>query len=229
MDPRRILVVDDEESMVTIVGHALEEAGYSVAKAPDAETARDLLDEFDPELIVLDVMLPGESGLELCRDVRARSAIPIIMLSARTEEVDRILGLEFGADDYVVKPFSARELVSRVGAQLRRSDMAPARHGNEIRLGDLRVDPDGHQVTMRGEPVHLTTSEFQLLLLLGHHPGKVFSRRAILNVLSGGGIEGEERSVDVHVHNIREKIEPDPANPEYLMTVRGTGYRLRES
>jgi DNA-binding response OmpR family regulator len=151
------------------------------------------------------------------------------MLSARGEEVDRILGLEFGADDYVVKPFSPRELVSRVRAQLRRGELAKQAGGPAtIVVGDLRLDTEAHQAYVAGHPVHLTNSEFQILLALARRPGKAFSRQALLSALWGESVVGDERAVDVHVHNIREKIEPDPKEPEYVLTVRGVGYRLRE-
>jgi|SRR5450759_4325466 DNA-binding response OmpR family regulator len=227
MEPKRVLVVDDEESMLKIIRYALEEAGFQVATALDAETAERELPEFRPDLIVLDVMLPGASGLEFTKSLRTSSDVPVVMLSAKSEEIDKILGLELGADDYVTKPFSPRELVSRVRAHLRRSD-APACVPTGHTVGELRVDPESHQVYMSGEVVHLTNTEFQILELLSRSPGKVFSRAAILDSLWNGGFVGDERAVDVHVHNIREKIERDPAEPEYLLTVRGIGYRLRE-
>jgi DNA-binding response OmpR family regulator len=228
MEPKRVLVVDDEESMLKIIRYALEEAGFRVETAGDAETAEGLVPSFRPDLIVLDVMLPGESGLEFTKSLRATSTVPVIMLSAKSEEIDKILGLELGADDYVTKPFSPRELTSRVRAHLRRID-APVSQANGHVVGELRVDPDSHQVFMRGSAVHLTTTEFQILELLARAPGRVFSRAAILDSLWGGGFVGDERAVDVHVHNIREKIERDPAEPDYLLTVRGIGYRLREA
>jgi two-component system alkaline phosphatase synthesis response regulator PhoP len=228
LDSKKVLVVDDEESLLTIIRYALEEAGYKVATALDAQQASSGLKEFAPDLVVLDVMLPGQSGLEFCREVRATSNVPIIMLSARSEEVDRILGLELGADDYVTKPFSPRELVSRVRAHLRRAENQPAHPGGSLQVKDLRIDPESHQVYMRDKSVHLTNSEFQILTLLAKSPGKVFSRTAILNHLWNGGFVGDERTVDVHVHNLREKIEPNPQKPEYLLTVRSLGYRLCE-
>ncbi|HEY3318054.1 MAG TPA: response regulator transcription factor [Coriobacteriia bacterium] len=228
MEPKRVLVVDDEESMLKIIRYALEEAGFRVETAEDAETAERVLPSFHPDLIVLDVMLPGASGLEFTRDLRTKSSVPVLMLSAKSEEIDKILGLELGADDYVTKPFSPRELVSRVRAHLRRA-AAPTSASNGHTVGDLRIDPDSHQVYMRGVNIHLTTTEFQILEVLSRSPGKVFSRAAILDSLWGGGFVGDERAVDVHVHNIREKIERDPAEPDYLLTVRGIGYRLREA
>lgn len=222
---KRILVVDDEESILKIVEYALTEAGYEVHVTQDGEWAEVMLRELRPDLVILDVMLPGKSGLDIAKDLRATSNVPIIMLSARGDEVDRILGLEFGADDYVTKPFSPRELVSRVKAILRRVEGAPA---ERIRIGDLEIDTASLQVKMSGQPIHLTTSEYGILLHLASHPGKAFSRRAILSALWGETPVGDERAVDVHIHNIREKLEADQENPEYLLTVRGFGYRLRE-
>jgi two-component system alkaline phosphatase synthesis response regulator PhoP len=228
--PKRILVVDDEGSMVQIIRYALEEAGYTVEAAGDAEAAAALVDGFRPDLVVLDVMLPGQSGLEFVRELRGSSDVPVIMLSARSEEIDKVLGLEVGADDYVTKPFSPRELVSRVKAQLRRSEAGPQRRGGAIEVGGLRVDPESRQVFARGVEVHLTNSEFQILELLARSPGKAFTRMTIMDRLwSGAGFVGDDRAVDVHVHNIRDKIESDPSDPEYVLTVRGVGYRLRES
>jgi len=228
MEKGKILVVDDEESMVTVIRYALEEAGFEVAAATDTTSACELVASFAPDLLILDVMLPGgSSGLDLCRDIRARSSVPIIMLSARSEELDRVLGLELGADDYVTKPFSPRELVSRVKAHLRRSGPLSGPPSSAAQIGDLRIDSDSHEVTVGSEPRHLTQTEFRILALLASHPGHLYSREAILNHLWSGGFIGDARAVDVHVHNIREKIEPDSARPSYLLTVRGEGYRLR--
>jgi DNA-binding response OmpR family regulator len=229
MEARRVLVVEDEPSMSKVITYALEEAGYEVAVAEDGATARTLLDEFLPDIVVLDVMLPGESGLDLCREVRSTSDVPIIMLSAKAEEVDRIVGLELGADDYMTKPFSPRELVSRVKARLRRAKAVAGSRDAAIVVGDIRIDTDCRVVYVGDDPVHLTNSEFEILALLARYPGKAYSRQAILAALWGGGFVGEERTVDVHIHNIREKVEPDPRKPEYLLTVRGHGYRLREA
>ncbi|MDO8880866.1 MAG: response regulator transcription factor [Coriobacteriia bacterium] len=222
---KKILVVDDEESILKIVEYALSEAGYEVHVARDGSGAEFIFEQVQPDLVILDVMLPGKSGLDIARDLRATSGVPIVMLSARGDEVDRILGLEFGADDYVTKPFSPRELVSRVKAILRRVEGAPA---ERIAVGDLEIDTQSRQVKIGGEPVHLTTSEYGILLHLARHPGKAFSRPAILSALWDENPVGDERAVDVHVHNIREKIEADHKNPTYLLTVRGFGYRLRE-
>ncbi len=224
---KRILVVDDEESILKVVDYALSEAGYEVHKAIDGPGAEFIFQEVQPDLVILDVMLPGKSGLDVARDLRTTSNVPIIMLSARGDEVDRILGLEFGADDYVTKPFSPRELVSRVRAILRRVEGAPVEKPC-IEVGDLAIDTLARQVKLLGQPLHLTTSEYGILLLLARHPGKAYSRQAILSALWDESPVGDERAVDVHIHNIREKIEEDPKNPTYVLTVRGYGYRLRE-
>jgi DNA-binding response OmpR family regulator len=225
--PVRIVVVDDEESILKVVSYALEQVGFEVHTAGDAEGGMFLVGEVKPDLLILDVMLPGKSGLELARDIRQSSDVPIIMLSARGDEVDRILGLEFGADDYVTKPFSPRELVSRVKAILRRVGQGGGER-SQITVGDLVVDSDSRQVFMRGEAVHLTTSEYGILQLLARQPGKAYSRAEILTSLWDESPVGDERAIDVHIHNMREKLEADPKNPEYLLTVRGFGYRLRQ-
>ena len=224
---KRILVVDDEESILKVVDYALSEAGYEVHTAIDGPGAEFIFEETRPDLVILDVMLPGKSGLDVARDLRRASNVPIIMLSARGDEVDRILGLEFGADDYVTKPFSPRELVSRVRAILRRVDGGSAEKVC-LEVGELAIDTVSRQVKLLGQPLHLTTSEYGILLLLAKHPGKAYSRQAILSALWDESPVGDERAVDVHIHNIREKIEEDPKNPTYLLTVRGYGYRLRE-
>ncbi len=228
MPAQRIVVVDDEESIVKAVRYALEQEGYEVHTAGDASGGSFLVEEVNPDLLILDIMLPGKSGLDLAREIRETSDVPIVMLSARGDEVDRILGLEFGADDYVTKPFSPRELVSRVRAILRRAGRGT---GGQARIvvGDLVIDSDSHQVFMRNEHVHLTTSEYGILHLLARHPGKAYSRANILADLWDEAPVGDERAIDVHIHNMREKLEVDPKNPEYLLTVRGFGYRLREA
>ncbi|TLM98465.1 MAG: response regulator transcription factor [Actinobacteria bacterium] len=228
MTTQRILAVDDEESILKALRYALEQAGFEVHTAVDAKAAAFLFEEIDPDLMVVDVMLPGKSGLDLAREIRETSDVPIIILSARGDEIDRVLGLEFGADDYVTKPFSPRELVSRVKAILRRVDRGSGGQ-QKISIGDLVVDPDSRQVFMRGEPVHLTTSEYGILTQLGHHAGKAFSRAELLAALWDEEPVGDERAIDVHIHNMREKLEADPKDPEYLLTVRGFGYRLREA
>jgi two-component system alkaline phosphatase synthesis response regulator PhoP len=227
MTIQRVLVVDDEESILKVVDYALTQEGFEVRTADDAEGAEFLLSQIAVDLVILDVMLPSKSGLEIARDLRARSNVPIIMLSAKTDEVDRILGLEFGADDYVTKPFSPRELVSRVKAILRRTG-APVDEKSVITVKDLAIDTLSRQVKLGDGPVHLTSSEYRILLHLARHPGTAFSREAILTSLWEESPVGDERAIDVHIHNMREKIEPDPKNPTYLLTVRGFGYRLCE-
>jgi DNA-binding response OmpR family regulator len=228
MTIQRILAVDDEESILKVVEFALGAAGYEVHTASDAVGAEFLFPQVKPDLVILDVMLPGKSGLEVARDLRVESNVPIIMLSARGDEVDRILGLEFGADDYVTKPFSPRELVSRVKAILRRVGGSTEDKAS-IEIGDLSIDTLSRQVKMAGEPVHLTSSEYGILLHMARHPGTAFSRQAILTALWDESPVGDERAIDVHMHNMREKLEADPKNPTYLLTVRGFGYRLREA
>lgn len=224
---KRVLVVDDEESILKVVSYALSQAGYEVHTAVDGPGGEFLIGEVRPDIVILDVMLPGKSGLDIARDLRATSDIPIIMLSARGDEVDRILGLEFGADDYVTKPFSPRELVSRVKAILRRSESGPAEKAC-IDIAELSIDSLAHQVKLAGQPLHLTSSEYGILLHLARHPGQAFSRQEIMNALWDESPVGDERAIDVHIHNIREKLEADPKNPTYVLTVRGFGYRLRE-
>jgi len=224
---KRVLVVDDEESILKVVDYALTEAGFAVYTASDADGAAFVWSEAKPDLVILDVMLPGKSGLDIARDLRATSDVPIIMLSARGDEVDRVLGLEFGADDYVTKPFSPRELVSRVKAILRRAGSS-ADEKAVIGVGDLRIDTLSRQVKVADAPVHLTSSEYRILLHLARHPGTAFSRGAIMSALWDESPVGDERAIDVHIHNIREKLEPDPKSPTYVLTVRGYGYRLKE-
>jgi len=224
---KRVLVVDDEQSILKVVEYALTQAGYEVHTALDGAGAEFMFEEVRPDLVILDVMLPGESGLDVARDLRAVSNTPIIMLSARGDEVDRILGLEFGADDYVTKPFSPRELVSRVKAILRRVDGSSVEKAC-VTVGELEIDTLSHQVKLSGQPLHFTSSEYGILLHLAKHPGTAYSRQAILEALWDESPVGDVRAIDVHIHNIREKLEADPKNPEYVLTVRGFGYRLRE-
>ncbi|MDO8964037.1 MAG: response regulator transcription factor [Coriobacteriia bacterium] len=228
MTVQRILVVDDEESILKVVDYALTQEGYEVHTAGDHTAAEALFFKISPHLVILDVMLPGKSGLEIARDLRALSNVPIIMLSARADEVDRILGLEFGADDYVTKPFSPRELVSRVKTVLRRAGAAPEGLA-VIVVGDLQIDTLSRQVRVADAVVPMTRTEYEIMLHLARHPGTAFSREAILAALGEASAFGDERVVDVHIHNIREKLEPDPKNPTHLLTVRGYGYRLGEA
>jgi DNA-binding response OmpR family regulator len=228
MSSQRVLVVDDEKSLLEVVSYALKEAGYKVATATDATEAEVKLKQFEPQLMIMDLRLPDGSGFELCRLVRSITDIPVIILSAKTDEVDKVLGLELGADDYVTKPFSPRELVSRVRAHLRRGEQT-SNGKSSIIIKDLKIDVEGHQVFLNDKPVYLTNGEFQILTLLAKSPGKVLSRLAILNHLWGAGYVGDNRTVDVHIHNLRDKLEADPQDPKYLVTVRGQGYRLSDS
>jgi DNA-binding response OmpR family regulator len=224
-----ILLVDDEESIQTLLTFPLERDGYRVVQARDGEEALRRFGEEDVDLVVLDVMLPRLDGLEVCKRLRGQSSVPIIMLTARGEELDKVLGLELGADDYITKPFSIREFRSRVRALLRR---AAAPHiGKErievIERGELRLDLPRRTVTVRGDSVQLTFIEFEMLALLASSPGVVFSRRELLERLRGGADYREPRTIDVHVRHLREKIERDPSNPELILTIRGAGYRFR--
>jgi DNA-binding response OmpR family regulator len=222
-----ILVVDDEARIVKLVRDYLERAGFDVIAARDGETAMTLARVEQPDLIVLDLMLPGVDGLDICRRLRRESGVPIIMLTARVEEADRIVGLELGADDYVTKPFSPRELVARVRATLRRAkgQMGPA---TMLRAGDVELDTASLTAVVAGQPVDLTPTEFQLLATLVRQPGRIFNREQLLEAVHGVAFEGYDRSVDSHIKNIRRKIEPDPRKPRYIHTVYGVGYRFMD-
>jgi len=222
---QNILVVDDEPSIRKIVSHALTDAGFGVVTADDGDSALSLIQTENIDLVVLDLMLPGIDGLEVCKRIRAERATPIIILSARGEELDKILGLELGADDYVPKPFSPRELVARVKANLRRADLDTER-GATLRFDEIELDPVAHTVTKAGSPVRLTKSEFEILHKLAGSPRRVFTREELMNHLWGGSFFGDLRSVDVHVRHLRQKIEDDPSEPVLIRTVRGVGYAL---
>ena len=222
-----ILVVDDEKTVTEVVGMYLERAGYDVIVADDGETALNMLEEQAPDLVVLDLMLPGVDGLEITRWLRARGDLPIIMLSARRDEVDRILGLELGADDYVVKPFSPRELVCRVKAVLRRSGgMGSSRASSPLEVANIRVDPRTRVVEVDDQEVSLTAKEFDLLWELASHPRRVFNRDQLLEQVWGLRDYIDPSTVTVHIHRLREKIESDPSNPRHIRTVWGVGYRF---
>jgi DNA-binding response OmpR family regulator len=222
-----ILVVDDEARIVKLVRDYLERAGFAVLSARDGETALLLARRERPDLIVLDLMLPGVDGLDVCRRLRQETAVPIIMLTARVEEADRIVGLELGADDYVTKPFSPRELVARVRAALRRASgqIGPV---SVIRAGDLQLDTATLTAAVGGQAVDLTPTEFQLLAALARQPGRIFSREQLLEAIHGVAFDGYDRSVDSHIKNLRRKIELDPRQPRRIETVYGMGYRLVE-
>ena len=222
----KILVVDDEPNIREVVGRYLRREGYVVVPAADGEEALRLYRRERPGLVVLDLMLPKVSGIEVCRRIQAEGRVPLIMLTARGEEGDRILGLGLGADDYMVKPFSPRELVARVGAVLRRTDEAREANGIVLDVDGLRIDPNAREVTVRDEPVTLTAREFDLLYHLASHPRRVFTRDQLMEAVWGYTFAAETSTVTVHMRRLREKIEPDSANPHYLQTVWGVGYRF---
>jgi two-component system, OmpR family, response regulator RegX3 len=223
----RVLVVDDEPALVDALGYALQSEGFDVETAGDGEAALKVLGDEAVELVVLDIMLPRLSGIEVCRRMREASDVPIILLSARDAEVDRVLGLESGADDYVTKPFSMAELLSRVRAVLRRRELDLRATGSAVmRIGRLEIDPVRHTVKVEGRPVRLTPSEFKLLALLAGEPERVFTRREVMQHLWDSTYVGDQRACDIHMSNLRRKVERDPESPEQLVTVRGIGYKL---
>jgi DNA-binding response OmpR family regulator len=225
----RILLVDDEQAIQTLLTYPLRKDGYEVVSAHDGREALDRFSEGGFDLVVLDVMMPRLDGIEVLRRLRSRSQVPVIMLTARDDEVDKVLGLEIGADDYITKPFSVREFRSRVKAALRRTRMSGATGPTElITTGELQVDPTRRKVTIRGESASLTYVEFELLAALARSPGRVFDRETLLERIWGDSAYRDPRTVDVHVRHLREKLELDPRRPEYLFTVRGVGYRFRE-
>jgi two-component system response regulator RegX3 len=231
MSSGRILIADDEPTVRDSVGYALAQEGFEVTAAIDGDDADTKLSDTIPfDLLILDIMMPGRSGLDICRDVRARSAVPIIILTAKDAEVDKVVGLEVGADDYVTKPFSVRELLGRVRAQLRRRelDRSPLAETTTIDAGPVTIDLVRHLVTVRDEQVNLTRSEFQLLRLLAARPGQVFRRSEIMEELWQSEFDGDERACDVHISNLRQKIERDVQRPELVLTVRGVGYKFAE-
>jgi DNA-binding response OmpR family regulator len=227
--PSTILLVDDEESIQTLLTYPLERDGYRVVQARDGEEALTRFAEEPFDLVVLDIMLPRLDGLEVCKRIRSQSNVPIVMLTARGEELDKVLGLELGADDYITKPFSIREFRSRIRALLRRA--ASPHLGGEreevLERGELTIDLPRRTVIVRGETVPLTFIEFEMLVVLASSPGVVFSRRELLERLRGGADYREPRTIDVHVRHLREKIERDPSEPDLILTVRGAGYRFR--
>jgi two-component system alkaline phosphatase synthesis response regulator PhoP len=224
----KVLVVDDAPEIVRIVRDYLEHAGFSVVTASNGMDALRLARTERPDLIVLDLGLPGRDGLDVTRDLRRESGIPIVMLTARTDESDKLVGLELGADDYVTKPFSARELVARVRAVLRRAQAA-ATPADQVRAGAIEIDVPRMSVNVAGRAVELTATEFALLLAMARQPGRVFTRAQLLDALHGEAFEAYERAIDAHVKNIRRKIEPDPKEPRFILTVFGVGYRLAEN
>lgn len=218
----RVLVVDDDVALAEMIGIVLGSEGYQVSYCHDGAAAVDTFRQHDPDLILLDVMLPGSNGIEICTKIRAESDVPIVMLTARSDTSDVVAGLEAGADDYVPKPFKPKELVARVKARLRGRDDMGEEH---LHLGDLHIDVSGHQVKRDGEVVQLTPLEFDLLVALGRAPWKVFSREELLEKVWGYRHAADTRLVNVHVQRLRAKIERDPEHPEIVITVRGVGYR----
>ncbi len=218
--------MEDEAKIVEVLRLYLEREGYRVAVAGDGAAALESLGRTEPDLMILDLNLPKVDGLEVCRHVRARSLLPIVMLTARDEEIDKLVGLECGADDYVTKPFCPREVVARVRAVLRRA--APPPSEATLRAGDLYVDTARHEVRRGEEPVDVTRTEFRLLEALIKNRGRVLTRLQLLDLVQGDAFEGYERTIDAHIKNLRQKIEPDPRRPTYLLTVYGVGYKFGE-
>jgi len=229
-DPSTILLVDDEDAVQKLLAYPLERDGFKVVQARDGEEALARFSERRFDLVVLDLMLPKVDGLEVCRRLRAHSAVPIIMLTARDDELDKVVGLELGADDYITKPFSIREFRSRIRAVLRRAGLRadPAADGL-IEAGALCIDPAKRAGSVDGERAQLTYVEFEVLHTLASHPGRVYSRQALLEAVWGDSAYREPRTIDVHIRHLREKIEPDPREPAYIFTVRGVGYRFRDA
>jgi DNA-binding response OmpR family regulator len=229
-DSSTILLVDDEDAVQKLLTYPLEREGFRVLQARDGEEALQRFANERVDLVVLDIMLPKLDGLEVCKRLRAESTVPIIMLTARDDELDKVLGLELGADDYITKPFSIREFRSRVRALLRRA-AAPRQEEREsdvIEVDALRIDPSRRAVELDGRPVQLTYVEFELLRTLAAHPGRVYTREMLLQALWGDSAYREPRTIDVHVRHLREKLEQDPREPSYIFTVRGVGYRFRD-
>jgi two-component system, OmpR family, alkaline phosphatase synthesis response regulator PhoP len=223
-----ILVVDDEPKVLKLTRDYLEKDGFRVISAADGGAALQMARREKPDLVVLDLMLPGVDGWEVCRALRRETDLPIIMLTARAEESDQLVGLELGADDYITKPFSPRTLVARVRALLRRTQgrMKPPA---VVRAGGLEIDLEGHKVQVDGAPVHLTPNEFRLLVALAQHPGQLFSREQLVDHLHGASFDSFDRSIDSHIKNLRRKLEADPAHPRFIETVYGEGYRFMET
>jgi len=223
----RVLVVDDETAILDLIKYNLEQNEYQVKTVEDGLAALEQLELWQPDLIVLDVMLPGLDGWEILRLVRNKSKVPVVMLTAKGDEVDKVLGLELGADDYLTKPFSPRELLARIRAVLRRVSQVQTRPNEEIKLGDLTIRPEQYEVWVDGRQVELTPKEFELLYCLAENKGNVLRREHILEKVWDYRVATDTRTVDVHIRYLRQKIEKDPANPRYIETVRGVGYRLR--
>ncbi|KPL24114.1 MAG: hypothetical protein AMJ93_03100 [Anaerolineae bacterium SM23_84] len=228
MSGETILVVDDEPKIVRTVRAYLEGAGFRVVTAEDGQAALTVFRHERPALVILDLGLPSIDGLDVTRTLRRESDVPIIMLTARVDEADKLIGLELGSDDYVTKPFSPRELVARVRAVLRRAGLSKEQAPAPVVAGDVHIDLERRKVTVSGESVDLTPTEFDLLAVLARHPGRVFTRLELLDLVQGYAFEGYQRTVDAHVKNLRQKIEADPKQPRYVVTVYGVGYKFGE-
>ncbi len=225
---KRVLIVDDEKKLVNILKGYLEQAGYAVVTAFDGQEALTVFRNTRPALVLLDLSLPGMDGLDVCRTLRKESNVPVIMVTARVEEADRLVGLELGADDYIVKPFSPREVVARVRAVLRRSEGKPERV-ETLTFGELAVDLGKHTVRVGERRLELTPTEFDLLTVMMQDPGRAFTRLQLLENVQGQAFEGYERTIDAHIKNLRQKVEPDPKKPRYILTVFGVGYKFSEA
>lgn len=223
-----ILIIEDEPELIKVLRSYLEQAGFRVLAAYRGDTGLSIWEQNRPDLVILDLNLPGMDGLDVARAIRRKSNVPLIMLTARVEETDQLIGLELGADDYITKPFSPRLVIARVRALLRRTETALSA-SNILRVADLEIDLDAHIVCRAGKPVELTPTEFSLLAALAAQPGRVFSRLQLLEASQGVAYEGYERTVDAHVKNLRAKLESDPKNPRYIETVFGVGYRLSKT
>lgn len=226
----RILVVEDEETLAEAISFLLSKEGFDVAVAATGPEAIEIFDKSGADLILLDLMLPGLSGTEVCRQIRTKSSVPIIMLTAKDSEIDKVVGLELGADDYVTKPYSSRELIARIRAVLRRGEIQDA-GGDEstLEVGPVRMDTDRHIITVNGEQVAIPLKEFELLEYLMRNAGRVLTRVQLIDRVWGSDYVGDTKTLDVHIKRLRAKIEKDPANPEYIQTVRGMGYKMERS
>jgi len=224
---KKVLVVEDELKIARLVKDYLIEAGFAVVEASDGQAALSVARSERPDMILMDLGIPGIDGLDVTRQLRRTSSVPIIMLTARSEETDRVVGLEMGADDYITKPFSPKELIARIRAVLRRADNTMG-GGDTISAGDVTIDIPKMRVEVAGNIVDLTTSEFELLVTLARHPGRIYTRAQLLELIKGISFESYERSVDAHIKNIRKKIEPDPRRPQYVLTVYGVGYKFSD-
>ncbi len=222
---KKVFVIDDEPQIVKVLKAYLEKAGYQVVTTSDGKTALSIFQRERPDFLILDLNLPGMDGLDICKAIRRDSNVPILMLTARVEEADRLIGLELGADDYVLKPFSPREVVARVKTIFRRAAAEPAKT-DVIQVGDLIIDLGQHTVNLAGKQIDLTPTEFEILATLAKQPKRVFSRLQIMELAQGDAFEGYERTIDAHIKNIRLKLEPNPRRPVYIQTVFGLGYKL---